>query len=1690
MTKAMKKLMALALAVFMFISSTNTGTIIHAATEAYPNAVTMTVKDETGNPIKGATVELTIYSTSEEKTVSSTTDENGSIYVMDSTAYEEGMTISGKISKEHYMDETLENYEIQSSEEDITIELESAIISGIYVDPTREEYSTNGYPAFDVVGELEGDKITCTIDGGEVIEGIPTITEIGNYEILVTISRENYEDLTYTVTSIIAPAKIDGLGVNPYTGTYDKQSHEAVIVSGTVEGDKVEYSLDNGESWTEDINDIMITNAGTYEILVKVSRDNHETYIFESVTANITAAEQNLSFKNYEDKEETTVENGKTYDFSAEVTNTTNEITYSLENLVDSNEVATIDENGELTTKAAGVVKVTATVAGDANYASKTIEHTVIIKKTGEVVFKDGEVVFKDDSVDYIFGENNGIISNLTAYVTYDDDKGELTYSIKNADELGIKINQTTGEVEIKDYDKLGSKLTSDGNLEITVVVNKTEGTVTVGDGKKVIYDAAAAEYKINISIEETMDNSLITVNGTKGKIDGEETEWYTDTVTVSPKDSKNYQISTSFKDFRDSVDFKDQGKDDRYVYLKDKATGRISKPILVQVQIDTKKPDTNDMKIEFAYKEQSLIEIIQNFFGSNNKKVIITFTASDETSGIHHFDWKYERMDNVSESILDKYEGKLTVSNGDTSASIELPETEAKQMHGYISFTVTDNAGNTSDTKTDENTVLVIDTISPIMTFTHQRVNQSKPLYSTNDGVTYYSSDVQLTFEVTEANFNKDNITINLVKDGTPTEITNLNWVKQEGSDKYVATYDVSGDGHYYVEIKYVDESGNIMRDKDGKELNPYTSQVFVIDTIAPKFTGMTHVYADPTLDKVVKSDGEHYYYNNDVKLTFEIEERNFIIEDEEDKDLKVTLIKGTDEKDISADVTWVSKDPSRHVGTYVIKTQTGTDDDYTVKVEYKDKTENKMTDFKSDMITIDRVNPTMSVEYGKAVNTVDNEVDGISYGISYYNEAQTATIKIEERNFDVDGLAPIITVKDVNGVVLTEDYAFEKNWSTTDSIHTKKVNYNGNANYSFTGTYTDLAGNEVNYNQTDYFTIDTNKPTNLEVSYNEAVTETPEGAYRYYNDDENDETKNEVVVTLQAKSSISEIQYFEYSYKNADGVSTVNTVIAENKSIEVIDDNFNTDDRSIATATFTIPAQFNGNVSFKAINRAKNSDEHIESNRVIVDNINPTISVEYNQPVNSVDDISYYDGNIEGTIKITEANFDANDVIPVFTMNGQRVEVEVKWEDVSLDEHVGTFTLTEDGHYVVKVNYTDKSGNEMVTYESNQLTIDTVIETPTITINGSEGNGRAYKDTVIPAVSFTDENFADYEVTLTRTVLGQRNVNVNHIFVNGNITTNEKGGSGSFNGFTMVAENDGIYTLRVSMKDKAGHSSEKTITFTVNRFGSVYEYDEYLSTLTQEGGAYVTSIDKDLIITEYNADRLVGDSLIIEVTRDGKPLDEVKYTVSPVINQYVPIGVSGWYQYQYTIEKSNFEEDGIYKISISSKDETGNTPENANYEDKNILFRVDATKPEISSIVGLEEKIVNADQITVKYEVFDTIGLKSIKVFIDDKQVGQTIEEFNGDLNNYSGSFNIQGSNRSQKVRIVVEDLAGNIIDTDAEDFAPQYEFNSIVTVSTNFFVRWFANKPLFFGSIAGFAAAGYGIWTYLKNKKKEEI
>ena len=539
-----------------------------------------------------------------------------------------------------------------------------------------------------------------------------------------------------------------------------------------------------------------------------------------------------------------------------------------------------------------------------------------------------------------------------------------------------------------------------------------------------------------------------------------------------------------------------------------------------------------------------------------------------------------------------------------------------------------------------------------------------------------------------------------------------------------------------------------------------------------------------------------------------------------------------------------------------------------------------------------------------------------------------------------------------------------------------------------------------------------------------------------------------------------------------NADGVIPK---ISEWTKTEGSSDGNGDDTTWTATLVYSADGDYEFDIEYTDLSGNECEDisygDSVAPTSFTVDKTLPTISVKYDN--NNAKNNTFFNDVRIATIIIVEHNFDLNRVLFTqgATLDGEEITIpEITWKHNG-DVHTATIVYDEDGDYTFDVTVQDMAANNSddVNYgdsvATENFTVDKTIEKPSIT--GIE-SGMAYKGDVIPVISFSDVNYDSYKVELIRTRMGEKALDVTTTYLSA-ITENKQGGSSTSNNFGAIADNDGIYTLTVTMYDKAGNENTEVVTFTVNRFGSVYEYDDSLLGLIANGGAYVQVVTKDLVIKEFNADKLVSDSLVIEITRDGKPLDEVIYEVSPVINDEVAIGESGWYEYQYTISKANFVIDGVYKVSISSKDATGNAPENSNYEGKNIVFRVDTTKPEITSVVGLEVNSYNQEAITVNYTLFDTIGLKSVKILLNGQLI-EEITEFNADLNNYNGTFQIGEATSAQTVQIIVEDLAGNITDTADETFTSAYAFNASVLVTTDWLAQYINNPWAVGGTVAG--------------------
>ena len=1582
---------------------------------------------------------------------------------------------------------------------DQTVEtvINPADIEGIDIAPvTGLKYNEADQALVTLTGNFdEHDTVTWSVNGtDETSTTVPHRMAVGSYSVKLTVDRgANYNKFEKTVNVDIALGEINlgDLQIEAVNRTYDTTEKE--LLSVTKGGDyTLEYSDDNQVTWVK--NDIpKATNAGEYIIYVKATKDGYtdkNTPAFP-ITVTIAKAEQSFDFDKYDamadDTNPETIElkgavpYGKTYDFSAtDVAALANGIiTYEV---VANEDAAEIAADGTLTVNHPGAITVIAKLSGNDNYKECIIKYYLDV--TGAVSSNGQYIEFAVAEKNFVIGTSSTISEQRATkkdrWIT-----GDITYSIN--DVKGVAINPASGKLTVTDIDKLVEEV-RDGHNEIVVTAKKAATRR---------YGADEISYKVIVSFEATPSNpySLSDVDGTN--------DWYKTEAIVTPVDG--YAIAQKASDsFETTTEFSNQGTDVRYVYLKNTATGGITDRIAVNIKIDKTAPivrikhDSDGQKTIFTVVEHNFraSDVVISGTMKDIKGADVAFTAAQLTDILNDATW---------------------TQNGDVYTY------EYNQyVNGIYNLKMdyTDIAGwpATEDVKEKE-VEFIIDHDKPTEPTIEYITTPTTPWETFLNVITfgYYNPSVTVRFTSYDASAGVKSFTWGYTKEAGASIINHPETLPETLVDATVpAVQDQNDKSKFTAEITLTAEdaaqyrgylsvlSTDAFQNSSDKKVD--NRKIIVVDTIAPTLN-VEYNEADRYIP------GEGYFYNKSVDVKLTVTEANFYPED-----VVVSVTKNGIAFDYGT-ITWGSRDAEdKTIGTFTLPApadHTG-DGHYVITVEYTDRSNNKMVKHVSDTHTIDTTLPIINVEY-KNKTVINKLTDPDGKERAYYADKQTAVVTITEHNFIEEEVGFDIVAKDVTGAELAADKLNSKTvWDTNGDVHTITIEYPGDANYTFGVKYTDKATNKADYDRIDYFTVDKTAPTNLKVEYSTSVLDTvlESLSFGFYN--------AKMTVTLTAEDTTSEVHSFLYSYLNAAGVSSVNAVLI-NEAIGAADIKYSTD-RKTATVTFEIPKmvlgndnQFNGTVEFTATDRAGNTtDTHKETKRIVVDNIAPTAQVSYNEATNVVGDISYYNGDITATVTINEANFYAGDVqVMVSRDGGAATAITPTWTDNSVDVHVGTFTITGDGDYVVTIKYSDKSSNKMATYTSKQMTVDTKIEAPTYTINGVAKNevGGAYKGDAAIGFNFNDQNFDTKTITLTRTRFDKVE-DVTETFIK--VNDNDKGGSGSFTIPTEVG-NDGIYVLKITMTDKAKHETESEIKFTINRYGSVYEYSEDLVELIKDGGQYVQSVGSDLVITEYNADKLLAGSLNILVTRDGENVD-VDYTSDPAVNEAAGIGQSGWYQYTYTIKAANFAQDGVYKISLTSKYATDDSAENESTSVPNnsidstgkeiidtMNFTVDSVAPEIRNIVNLNKAIADKDKIVdgklnVKYTIVDVGGLKSIEIIVNGKTL-QTLtkEDLADSLYNFTGNFDLeeQSGTIAHTVQIIVTDLAGNVTDTNSNDFLKEhsadnenstYVFFNKVTVSRNFFVRWYANTALFWGSIGGVIVLAAAIWFLVTSKRKK--
>lgn len=641
----------------------------------------------------------------------------------------------------------------------------------------------------------------------------------------------------------------------------------------------------------------------------------------------------------------------------------------------------------------------------------------------------------------------------------------------------------------------------------------------------------------------------------------------------------------------------------------------------------------------------------------------------------------------------------------------------------------------------------------------------------------------------------------------------------------------------------------------------------------------------------------------------------------------------------------------------------------------------------------------------------------------------------------------------------------------STPENVYKATISFDDNAHHEFSVNGDDLAGNpaDVTANNTDRkFVLDSTHPT-VEVSWDR------EANHNRYFENMVDGDVVTATITVTEDNFYGDFINIKYDFTNNGRTHT------ETKVVDTINDNWeHNEDKHTLKAEFVTfgdegDYEFNIDGEDIATNDLVGPPES-DITYVTIDKTNPTgwIIFDNNNVVNG----KYYTGPRTATITIDERNFYDENYPPEITTTPQVIVGhdgsrgsfnQSGWSHSNNDTiHTMTVSFPVEGTYVVTVEGNDLAQKALSSLSSGEFVIDWT--QPNINISGVSDH-QAYGDAIQPVVTINDANMSP-----------QTTCQVNNLGITkGNPFQTSPAASDaqytySYPNPERIPDNDGVYRINVNAYDMAGNASTQTLAWSVNRFGSTYVIDAETEKMMD---GYVNNERLvDVKVTEINPSNI--EQKHVEMTKGSftNTLTEGQdYTAS------VSGGGDSWVQCEYVIAKSYFKEDSRYSINYYSKDAAGNendnTQENRNPERNakvNVQFMLDNAKP-TCYYNNLGENLINKPNHDASVVFEDNSKeFEFAKVTIDGDETYVEGDKLKKDKD-YEVGFTLSDSAAPHEIKVESTDKAGNKMETSHKS----------VVVSTNPFVLWFYNTPLFIGTLVVIALIAGGLIYYFVRRGK---
>lgn len=508
--------------------------------------VQLTLKDPTNYRWEDGTVDTTVkfnitqatpvvtkpttktltYNGSEQELVNAASTNGGTVkYSLDNKNWSTSIP-TGKDAKEYTV-----YYKVEGNKnfKDVDVQEITNKINPRTIDLNwNKELTYNGkeqLPTATVNNLVDGDKCEITVDGDKH-------KNVGTYEAKATkVSNPNYKLPENVTTSYTIKPKDITVTITPNGGTYGEKITGATAKLNDVEnGNHPEVTLTytgTGYDGTKVNGTEVPSHAGKYTVTASIDDKNYNLTDTNTAEFVVKGADAGLKVKEVNDKKY------GNQGFKLEVSHKGNgKLSYSSSN----EDVATVDDQGNVTIHNAGTTKLKVTLGVDHNYDSDSKEVTLTVNKINHELTidqKDVEKTYGDEAftIHAQSKDNESAIEYASSdeKVATVDSEGNVV--IKGAGKVIITVSQK----ESKNYKKISK--------EINLTVKAKKITVTVNDASKTYGDEDSEFTYVNDKLigNDKLTGIILT------REEGEDVGTYK--IKVSQKEGSNPNYDITFKD-------------------------------------------------------------------------------------------------------------------------------------------------------------------------------------------------------------------------------------------------------------------------------------------------------------------------------------------------------------------------------------------------------------------------------------------------------------------------------------------------------------------------------------------------------------------------------------------------------------------------------------------------------------------------------------------------------------------------------------------------------------------------------------------------------------------------------------------------------------------------------------------------------------------------------------------------------------------------------------------------------------------------------------------------------------------------------------------------------------------------------------------------------------------------------------